>query len=201
VTRRILLVTVVFECSLSACVDLPQMRVLHDPLTPKEHATLGLTYEMQGRTDLAAREYERTLRREPGSVPALVGLGNLAFGKGALEEAETFYRKALAVDPMNAGANNNLAMVYLAQDTNLHEAEQLATQALGQSVPLQPYVLDTIAHIYARQGRFREALSALNNAEVLIPSNNIILHEQLTRLRQQLAASHPRAERGLEAEL
>lgn len=199
--RSILLVAIVFTSSLAACVELPQVRVLHDSLTPKEHATLGQTYEVEGRMELAAREYERALRREPGSVPALVGLGNLAFGRGALEEAEAFYRQALAADPVNAGANNNLAMVYLAQDTNLREAEQLATQALAQSALLQPYVLDTIAHIYARQGRYREALTALKNAETLVPPNNVMLHEQLALMRERLAASHPQAERELEAEL
>ena len=41
---------------LSACSDLPHVRVSHDPLTPEEHVTLGLTYEVQGHRDLAARE-------------------------------------------------------------------------------------------------------------------------------------------------
>lgn len=40
----------------------------------------------------------------------------MAFGKGALEEAETYYRQALITAPEDPGVNNNLAMVYLTQE-------------------------------------------------------------------------------------
>jgi hypothetical protein len=52
-----LLLVAVIGGSLSACSMMPRVRVLHDPLTPAEHLTLGLTYECEGRSDLAVREH------------------------------------------------------------------------------------------------------------------------------------------------
>jgi len=177
-----------------ACSSLPRVVVLHDPLTPAEHVTLGLTYEAQGRAELAVREYHAALEQEHGYVPAFVGLGNLAFERGALEEAEAYYHQALAVAPQDPGANNNLAMLYLAQSANLTEAERLARQALAQGGPLRPYVLDTMARIYMRQGQYQEAKAALEEAEAMTPSANEILHERLVQSRLELATVYSRPE-------
>ncbi len=199
---RILIVVfiAVIGASFAACSNLPQVRVLHDPLTPEEHVTLGLAYEVEGRPELAAREYDGALGKKHGYMPALIGLGNLAFDRGALEEAEAYYRQALITAPEDPGVNNNLAMVYLTQQEKLDEAERLANLALAQGGPLQPYVLDTMAHIYARQRRYREAQTALNNAEALAPSYDRALHQRLSQLQQELTTSHPGTEQGLEVE-
>ena len=193
---RILIVVfvAVVGVSFSACSDLPRVRVLHDPLTSEEHVRLGLAYEVEGRAGLAAREYSAALGKEHGYMPALIGLGNLAFDRGALEEAEAYYRQALITAPEDPGVNNNLAMVYLTQQEKLDEAERLANLALAQGGPLQPYVLDTMAHIYVRQGRYREAQTALSNAEALAPPYDRTLHQRLTQLQQELATSRPRTE-------
>ena len=168
---RILIVVfiAVIGISFSACSDLPRVRVLHDPLTSEEHVRLGLAYEVEGRAELAAREYDGALRKNHGYMPALIGLGNLAFDRGAMEEAEAYYRQALITAPEDPGVNSNLAMVYLTQQEELDEAERLTNLALAQGGPLRLYVLDTMAHIYVRHGRYREAQTALNNAEALAP--------------------------------
>ena len=77
---RVLIVVfvAVIGVSFSACSDLPRVRVLHDPLTQEEHVTLGLAYEVEGRPELAAREYDGALGKEHGYMPALIGLGNLS---------------------------------------------------------------------------------------------------------------------------
>lgn len=191
----------VIGSNFSACSDLPRVRLLHDPLAPEEHVTLGLTYEIEGRSELAAREYDEALRKKHGYMPALIGLGNIAFSRGALKEAEAYYRQALATAPEDPGANNNLAMLYLTQREHLDEAERLAGLALAQGGPLRSYVLDTLARIYIEQGRHREALAALKNAEALAPVNDTTLHQRLTQLRQELAIADPRPEQGLEVEL
>lgn len=185
----------------STCSDLPGHVVLRDALSPAEHVMLGLAYEMEGRADLAAREYDNALRQQPEYTPALIGLGNLASDRGAVREAEAYYRRALAVDPEDPGANNNLAMLYVTQEGKLDEAERLAGLALAQGGSLRPYVLDTIAHIYARQGRYREAKAALENAEALAPAHDKALHQRLAQLQEELATVHPQAEQGLEKEL
>ena len=200
-SRNLIVVFVaVVGVSFSACSDLPRIRVLHDPLTPEEHVSLGLAYEVEGRAELEAREYDGALGKEHGYMPASIGLGNLAFDRGALEEAEAYYRQALTIAPEDPGVNNNLAMVYLTQQEKLGEAERLANLALAQGGPLQPYVLDTMAHIYVRQRRYREAQTVLNNAEALAPPYDRTLHQRLAQLQQELASSYPRTEQGLEVE-
>jgi len=195
--RKILIVLygVAMGAVLSACADLPHLRILHDPLTPEEHVTLALTYEIQGHRDLATSEYRTALAQESGYVPALIGLGNVAFAEGELEESETYYQQALQASPEHPGANNNLAMLYLARDGNLREAERLALRALAQRGPLRPYVLDTLAHIYAKQGRSKEALAALEEAETAAPSQDKILHQRLIRLRNQLVGTDAQQDR------
>jgi len=180
---------------ISGCEQLPQVRVLPDPLTPAEHVTLGQTYEMQGHEDLAAREYRTALTQNAGYVPALIGLGNVAFAEGELEESETYYRQALAASPEDPGANNNLAMLYLTRGVNLQEAEQLALRAVAQGGPLQPYVLDTLAHVYTRQGRYKEAVAVLDEAVATAPLEDRFLRERLIRSRIELMEIDSQADR------
>jgi len=137
--------------SLCACSEW----VMHNPATPEEHVTIGLAYEVEGHPELAAREYTGALLQQQAYIPALIGLGNLALDRKEWEEAEGYYRRALIVAPEDPGINHNLALVYLTQQEKLDEAERLADVALIQSGPLRPYVLDTIAQIYIRQGRYR----------------------------------------------
>lgn len=186
---------IVLGAGLSACSNVPHVRVLHDPLTAEEHVMLGLTYEGRGHRDLAANEYLAALAQEAGFVPALIGLGNVAFAEGELEASETYYQQALATSPEHPGANNNLAMLYLTKGANLQEAERLALRALAQRGPLQPYVLDTLAHVYARQGRYEEAVAALDEAEASAPAQDKILHERLLRLRHHILDIRSQAER------
>ena len=176
---------------LIACDSLPRLRVLHDPLSPEEHVTLGRAYELEGRPELAVREYGQAISQQPASAPALVGLGNLAFVREALAEAESYYLQAIAVAPADPVANNNLAMLYLIRRENLDEAARLAVLALQHGGPLRPYVLDTLAHIYFLQGRHLDALRVLKEAEASVPVNDQLLHERLAQLRHDLTVSHP----------
>ena len=185
----VLLLLLLLLSGLHACAGLPRLVVLHDPLTPEEHVTLGSSYEAQGLRDLAAQEYHAALRRQTEYVPALVGLGNLSFASGALQEAEDYYRQALDVEPKHPGAGNNLAMVYLARGAQLDEAERLATSAAGQDGAVRPYALDTLAQIYIRQGRYREARRTLDEAEAMVSPHNQILRDRLAQSRQELAAA------------
>ncbi len=173
---------------LQACSSIPRVVVLHDPLTPEEHVTLGTSYEGQGLKEMAAREYQAALHQRSDFVPALIGLGNLSFESGAFQEAEDYYRRALDAAPNHSGAGNNLAMVYLSRGERLDEAERLAGNALGQAGPLRPYVLDTLARIYMRTGRYQEAKAILAEAEAMAPSENKILHERLAQSKQELGA-------------
>jgi len=157
-----------------------------DPLTADEHMKLGSSYEDKGLRSAAAKEYGAALRKQKNYVPAYIALGNLSFEEGNLVEAEIYYRKALDKEPDHPSANNNLAVVYLTRGSRLDTAEQLAQRALKSAGALSPYVLDTLAHIYMREGRYQQAKAALDAADAQAPTDNVFLKQRLFQTRRNL---------------
>ena len=184
--RRCRLVFLLMSLVMQGCSVFPQMIRHTDPLSAEEHVRLGASYEAQGLRDNAAQQYRAALDLDRNNIPALVAWGNLAFEKGDWENAKACYRRILRLDPTHAGANNNLAMVYLATGTHLDIAEQRARVALKQGDPLKPYVLDTFASIYIKEGRLSEAHKALDDAVAAAPSDDLALREQLAKTREKL---------------
>ena len=150
--------------SLCACARMPSLFKDADTMTAEQHFRLGYAYEARGRDEDAIRQYRNAVRLNRSDPEAWVALGNIEFKLGNFPRAEDDYLRALNVSPLHAGAQNNLAMAYLAQNKNLEEAERLAKMALRQKGPLRPYVLDTLAGIYARERRFAEARAAAAQA-------------------------------------
>ncbi len=182
--RRIILPLLLITLTSSGCGHLPKIRILHDPLTAQEHLALGVSYESQGKLDPAISEYKAALKKnskEVGVTPLLY-LGNAHAQRKEYKEAEGYYRKALAREPANGQALNNLAWVYLQQKIKLKEAEMLLSQALDQSPrddPNRPGYLDTFAEVLIAQGRYIEGLSLLEQAEALADQNNPELLSQI----------------------
>ena len=170
----------------TACAHTPQLGSSSDTLAPEEHLRLGASYEAQGMLSEAVGQYEAAVRLAPSCAECWLALGNTAFTEGRLNDAEISFRKALEAAPHNPGASNNLAMVVLARNGSLPEAEALAQDALRNSGPLRPYVLDTLANIYLRQERYAEAFTAINQAEEATPVDNLKVREQLQKTRKSI---------------
>jgi Flp pilus assembly protein TadD len=184
-TYRIILLS---ACLLApACSWLPQPVTFHDPLTVHEHVVLGETYLKQGQLEPATHEFETAVKREPHHVPALIALGNLAFHSQSWDRAESFYRRALQLQPDHALASNNLAMVYLTRGERFDEVERLARHALTQGTNLTPYIYETLATLYVKQGRLAEAQAAAEEAEASMGPLNKPLQDRLTELRHEIA--------------
>jgi Flp pilus assembly protein TadD len=187
-TYHLILVILVSACLLvPACSWLPRPVTFHDPLTAHEHVVLGETYVKQGHLEPAAHEFEAAVKREPDNVPALVALGNLAFHIQSWDQAEALYRRALLVDPNHAAAANNLAMVYLTRGERFDEIERLARHALQQDSHLTPYIYETLATLYVKQGRLGEAQAAAGQAEASIMPMDKPLQDRLAELRRDIA--------------
>lgn len=131
-------------------------------MSANEHIELGEIYSEQGNKAEALAQYKAALKVDKYSGRALVALGNDAYEKNDLKNAERYFRRALRIDPHNSAANNNLAMVYVAQNKNLNEAERCAIEALKS--PLRPYAYDTLAQIYLKRGQLPRAHLAMNRA-------------------------------------
>jgi tetratricopeptide (TPR) repeat protein len=90
-------------------------------------AAAGL--EQAGHPQAAAAAYGAALDRWPGSLAALIGLGNARYAVGQLLGAETAFRTAASLHPGAAPAWNNLAHV-LAEQGELDEALAAAKRAV-----------------------------------------------------------------------
>lgn len=139
--------TVLFTVLLSGCA-LPRIIVLDDPLTPEEHINLGVAYEQKQEFEAAIKEYKLAADKLP---VAYLYLGNVCFSKGDMDEAESYYKKAIDKAPMNADIYNNLAWLYYTEGKNLDEAEILVLKAIELNPLEEDLYRDTLQKI--RQSR------------------------------------------------
>ena len=72
---------------------------------------------------------------------------------------EVFYQRAVKKDPENGAWSNNLAWLYVEQQTNPQKTVELALNAVRQS-PTEKNFLDTLGWAYLRAGQYRNALRA-----------------------------------------
>lgn len=184
--KSALTLSIVALAVLQGCSALPPLVRHRDPLSAEEHLKLGASYEAQGLTEDAAHQYQAALHLQKNNMSALAACGNLAFEKGNWKTAEACFRRMLRLDPDNAGADNNLAMIYLLSGKRPDMAEKFAQAALNQGGPLKPYALDTLASIYIQESRYLEARNALDEAVKATPPDNKPLLDHLASTRAKL---------------
>src|SRR5437660_4916490 len=167
-----MLIIVLVGLLASGCSLLPKVYEYHDPLTPQEHLALGVSYESEGKADLAIAEYKKVVESEaPGhSITARVFLGNVYAGLEQYDAAEQYYRAALSLDPHRGQALNNLAALYVKQGRLLNQAENLARTAVaraeGENQSREKGIyLETLGEVLLHQGRYSEALENFHQAE------------------------------------
>lgn len=156
---------------LAGC-SLPRIIIINDPLSVEEHNNLGRIYESQGKAELAGQQYRAALKKDPNASSSLLLLGDLSYRTRNYSEARSAYAKALKFQPGNGDIYNNLAQVYLGQNTEIEEAEALVRKALALSPEHRAYYLDTLGSVLLRQGRHAEALAALQESIALLPKDN-----------------------------
>ncbi len=149
----------------AGCSRLPRIVVLEDPLSASEHLDLGVAYERKGELDLAAREYERALRRDAGLVRARVNLGNVRLAQKKYGEARREYLRALEAQPKDLDAENNLAWVAILSGEGIDGALARLEAALAPGTPRPPPVLDTLGVLRMRADRPEAAEAAFAEAE------------------------------------
>jgi Tfp pilus assembly protein PilF len=180
----------------SGC-SLPQIIVLHDPLSAEEHIKLGGIYDSQGKTGLAREQYRFAVRQDPKNGRAWSLLGDSAYREKDYPEAEKAYGKALDLDPKNGDLHNNLAWVYVQQDRKLSKAQNLVMRALELSPDHRPYYLDTLGVIQLKLGKIPDAITSLLEAAETIPRSQPDL---LAEAYQHLADAYQTAGDGLAAD-
>lgn len=82
-----------------------------DPRSTEASYNHAVALDARGDPDAARREWERTLRLDPGHVGALARLGTLHAERGALDAAASYFSRVLALQPDHVETRFNLALL------------------------------------------------------------------------------------------
>ena len=139
-----------------------------DPASIEILRALAAVETSAGLKDSARGRIEERLRQRPRDPALLTMLGLLLEDQNHSAAAERAFERALAVNPSDAIAANNLAWLYQ-EDGRLDDALRWATAASRQANGAE--TSDTLGWIHARRGEYREALAPLALAAQSRPDN------------------------------
>jgi tetratricopeptide (TPR) repeat protein len=148
----------------AACARVPKIIVLEDPLSADEHVTLGVAYERQGELELAAREYERAIRKDKACFPARRNLGNVRLAETRYDAAREEYLEALSLRPGDPEATNNLAWAAILSGSGREDALRRMKAVLSDPSRRSPVLLDTVGVLLGLLSLPAEAEEAFGEA-------------------------------------
>ncbi|MBN2467967.1 MAG: M48 family metalloprotease [Deltaproteobacteria bacterium] len=118
-------------------------------------------------------QVQRLMAKDPENLDLQLVLAGILLEKNEYQQAEPLYRHILRIDPANVTALNNLAWLYAVGPVpgigNSKKALLLAQQAAA--LKNEPYILDTLAEAYFRNGNRKDALKVIKEAIALQPDN------------------------------
>lgn len=133
-------------------------------LTADECNDLGVFLESTGHLVAAAGNYKLAADLAPKNSYYAMNLGNALLKQKLFSEAADAYRRAVAIEPGNADALNNLAWAYHELGANLDEAATLCRRAAELRPSHRAYYLDTLGSVLFKQGKRNEAAAAFEAA-------------------------------------
>lgn len=145
---------------------------------------------------------EKQVEYHPADPQYRFSLGNVYYEQGSLQKAEACYRESLALNPNDPETLNNLAWLYATtKDAELkkpREALELSLQAARLSP--QPHILDTLGESYFVNGRYEEAMNALELALAAKPDNRPYYEKQFNKFKKYMEQEEQRNQYGDEEE-
>ena len=143
------------------------------------------SFEAQGRWEAAAAEYQKILRIDPRSTPALNALGALSVRQGKFKEGIAYYHQALKIKPQEFGTNLNLGIAYVkVQD---YKSATLPLEKAAQIDPSSFQAEELLGVAWIGQDEYARALPPLEKAMELGPrdlSSNYLLIRSYIETRQ-----------------
>jgi tetratricopeptide (TPR) repeat protein len=121
-----------------------------------------------GNTDLALYLYVQALSFQPRDVSTLGKIGSIHRARGNLELARTAFELAATTAPDDARATSQLGLVLFAQG-DVEAADTWLRKSLAADAT-NWRIYDALGLIAQRRGHYDEALSFLQHASVLAPS-------------------------------
>ncbi|HEB70234.1 MAG TPA: peptidase M48 Ste24p [Desulfobulbus sp.] len=144
-------------------------------------------------TRYAEAVLEQKLQQEPDNSLWLQLLGDLMQKKAMEKKAIEAYDKALALNPMNAELNNNLAWLLLtARDRSVRDPVRALTLArTAAMLKEEGFILDTLATAYWANGLLEEARATEVKAARIDPENRKYYRSQWQKFRTRSWAAEP----------
>lgn len=137
---------------------------------------LAITYDLQGRDDLAGELFNEVSRKTPDQASALNNLGVDQIFNKQYREAIASLKQALQLQPDDGQVNNNMAMA-LALAGEEGQALTLFTKTVGEAA-----AWNNLGYLYMIQGRLDDAERALHRAQDLNPKYYPKAEENLEHL-------------------
>ncbi len=144
------------------------------------YANRGMLYWATGRIEKASADLDAAVAAAPGRSELYLNRGAFRDQLGDSRHAELDYRKALDLDPANAGAINNLARIRVEQGDYAAGLEWI-DKAVAMRADVDVFH-DTRAHALMGLGRLDAAEEAFNRAMAVGGPLRVV------RYQQQLAA-------------
>jgi Flp pilus assembly protein TadD len=118
----------------------------------------------------AVVKWQQWTKDHPTDVRSFTLLGSLQESQGDRNGAMDSYKKALAIQPEQPIAANNLAFLMVQTGQNLDVALSLA-QIARRGAPNSPSTADTLAWIYYQKGNYDSARDLLEDAIKVAPND------------------------------
>ena len=171
-----------------------QIRLIRTRPEADANLARGHSSLQRGETELARRDFEQALQRDPNNTDALLALAAIAHRQGRPADAENLRQRALVANPNDpaaqAAALNGPSAEADPQNTESRLKTLLSSQP--DSAPLN----FALGNLYSRQSRWSEAQQVYFNAVAADSDNPDYLFNlavSLDHLRQgRLAAQHYR---------
>ena len=135
---------------------------------------------------------ELEIENDPHNAQLYSDLGDLKYSRARYAETTDAYEQAIALDPRNSQALNNLAWLYATCEDERLRNPARALALAGRAARIEPdsaHVLDTLAEAHFVNGNFQEAIRISRRALAAADDPGEYYHRQLERFMQARATA------------
>jgi tetratricopeptide (TPR) repeat protein len=146
--------------------------------SPDMYVLLAALYQLQDKSDLGRKTFDRALSAFPGNDELLYDYGLFLDTLGSQEEALSVMQELIRRQPEHGEALNYVG--YLWADKSIHLDKAL--EYIQRAVKLKPdnnYIRDSLGWVYYRLGRMEEARQTLEEAVKISPEDDPTILEHL----------------------
>lgn len=130
---------------------------------------LGNSYYAKGLLSEAEQEALASLKIDPNAWDGYLLLGNVSFARLRHKEAKFYYEKAAALNPASGQVQNNIALVYMAEND-----DRRASEHFSRALMLEPEslcILNNLTAFLIKKKEYRKALEVCEQAVRLDPDD------------------------------